>query len=113
MIGFLNTALLTAVGPDFNGDGVVNLADFAIWKANVGITSGATVLQGDADGDGDVDGADFLFWQRNFGKPAPWSSPGLGGANFDGAEVPEPTALAILLTGGSLALVFGRRRRSR
>lgn len=114
MIGFLNPASSGAVGPDFNGDGVVDFADFLIWQNNVGIMSGATVLQGDADGDGDVDGADFLFWQRNFGRPAPWSGAGLAGSpGFDPAAVPEPTGIAILMTGASLALAFGRRRRSR
>jgi T5SS/PEP-CTERM-associated repeat protein len=114
MIAFLNPASSGAVGPDFNGDGVIDLLDFQIWKDNVGLTSGATVLQGDADGDGDVDGADFLFWQRNFGKPAPWSSPGIGSGSFlDSNVVPEPTSLVILLSAASLATVFGRRRRSR
>ena len=59
--------------PDFNGDGVVNGLDLNIWLANVGITTGASVVQGDADSDGDVDGDDFLFWQRNAGHPMPWT----------------------------------------
>ena len=52
--------------------------DLNIWLANVGITSGASVVQGDADGDGDVDGDDFLFWQRNAGHPMPWTGAGSG-----------------------------------
>jgi len=40
------------IAPDFNGDGVVDLADFAIWQSHVGQMSGASVLDGDADGDG-------------------------------------------------------------
>jgi T5SS/PEP-CTERM-associated repeat protein len=96
-----------AIGPDFNGDGVVNLADLAIWQANVGITSGASVLQGDADGDGDVDGDDFLFWQRNFGQPQPWTGAGAGGA------VPEPSSIALLVSSGLLSLAFRRRRAQR
>jgi hypothetical protein len=110
MISFLNPATGGAIGPDFNGDGVVDGDDFAIWKANVGILSGATVLQGDADGDGDVDGADFLKWQRNVGKPMPWLGSG-SGSEF--ASVPEPTSLLMLACGGSLALAFGRRRSKR
>jgi hypothetical protein len=94
-----------AVAPDFNGDGVIDLADFAIWQAHAGITSGASVLDGDADGDGDVDGADFLKWQRNVGRPMPWVGAGSGVST-----VPEPTTLAMLICGGSLALAFGRRR---
>ena len=110
---FLNPAAVGsgAMGPDFNGDGVVDDADFAIWKANVGITNGASVLVGDADGDGDVDGADFLMWQRNVGKPKPWTGAGSGsGSGSLLAVVPEPTCLAMLVCGGSLALAVGRRR---
>ena len=103
-----------AVGPDFNGDGIIDLDDFAIWQAHVGITSGASVLDGDADGDGDVDGADFLFWQRNVGKPMPWTGSGagsgLGGGGSDVASVPEPTSFAMLAFCGSLALGCVRRR---
>lgn len=95
-----------ATGPDFNGDGVVNNLDLKIWLANVGLTSGASVVQGDADGDGDVDGDDFLFWQRNAGKPMPWSGAGVG----SGAAVPEPTTALLLVVGGMCSLAARRRR---
>jgi hypothetical protein len=99
-----------AIAPDFNGDGVVDLADFAIWQAHVGQMGGASVLDGDADGDGDVDGADFLKWQRNVGKPMPWTGAGSGSSL---ANVPEPASLMMLACGGSLALAFVRRRSNR
>jgi T5SS/PEP-CTERM-associated repeat protein len=107
MITFFNPGGGGAVAPDFNGDGVVNGADLAIWQANVGIPSGATVLQGDADGDGDVDGADFLKWQRNAGRAPPWTGAGSGGPN-----IPEPTSVALMLC-GALALIGTRRHRTR
>lgn len=100
-----------ATGPDFNGDGVVNNADLNIWLANVGITSGASVVQGDADGDGDVDGDDFLFWQRNAGKPMPWTGAGSGSGAGSGAAVPEPAAVLLLLS-SAFSLLGIRRRRS-
>ncbi len=102
-----------AIGPDFNGDGVVNGLDLNIWLANVGITSGASVVQGDADGDGDVDGDDFLFWQRNAGHPMPWTGAGSGSESSLAASVPEPTALALLLVGSVASLSFRPRRRAR
>ena len=81
-----------AIAPDFNGDGVVDLADFAIWQAHVGQMSGASVLDGDADGDGDVDGADFLKWQRNVGKPMPWTGSGCRKRQRALASVPSRRA---------------------
>ncbi|MCC7475622.1 MAG: hypothetical protein IT425_09515 [Pirellulales bacterium] len=98
-----------AQGPDFNGDGVVNGLDLNIWLANVGITSGASVVQGDADGDGDVDGDDFLFWQRNVGKPMPWLGGGAGSGVSGPSAVPEP-ASAVLLFLALLALPARSRR---
>jgi hypothetical protein len=99
-----------AIAPDFNGDGVVDLADFAIWQQHVGQMAGASVLDGDADGDGDVDGADFLKWQRNVGKPMPWTGAGAGSGL---ANVPEPASLMMFAFGGTLALALGRRRSNR
>ena len=96
-----------AMGPDFNGDGVVNLDDLAVWQANVGITMGASVLQGDADGDGDVDGDDFLIWQANIG---PFPGAGAGAGNGLATSVPEPGSLMILFCGGLLALAVRARR---
>jgi T5SS/PEP-CTERM-associated repeat protein len=97
-----------AIGPDFNGDGVVNGLDLNVWLANVGITSGASVVQGDADADGDVDGDDFLFWQRNVGKPGPWFGSGAGSGSD--AAVPEPASLALLLISAVLSLGYRPRR---
>lgn len=102
-----------AIGPDFNGDGVIDDADLAIWLANVGITSGATVLQGDADGDGDVDGDDFLFWQRNVGQPPPWTGAGSGSGFASGENataVPEPAGIALAMFAGLLSCLRPRRR---
>ena len=99
-----------AMGPDFNGDGVVNGLDLNIWLANVGITSGASVVQGDADGDGDVDGHDFLVWQLNLG---PYPGAGAGSGSELSGAVPEPTVLGLLLFGGFFSLPLRRRRGAR
>jgi hypothetical protein len=80
---------------DFNGDGMVDGADLAAWAAAFGEGD-----DGDIDSDGDTDGVDFLAWQRRVTSGSP-------GAATDGAAVPEPEALAMLLTA---ALVRRRRR---
>ena len=52
---------------DFNGDNLVNAADFTILAGNFGLQSGATLQQGDANGDGKVTAADFTVLAGNFG----------------------------------------------
>jgi dockerin type I repeat protein len=85
----LNAAQLAIYGSetepgDFNGDGVVNGGDLAIWESNFSMSQTAS---GDADEDGDVDGNDFLIWQLQVGS-------GVGpGAN----AVPEPSGIVLLL----------------
>jgi hypothetical protein len=94
-------------GPDFNGDGVVDQFDLAIWQMNKGITMGATVLQGDANGDGAVDGLDYQIWLDAFTM-----GPGAGGGGEAGSgTVPEPSSLVMLAMGGMLAMASRRGRR--
>lgn len=86
---------------DVNEDGLVNAADYDIWRANVGVDlSALTALQGralgDLNGDRQINLVDFGLIKSN-------KSPG---AAFG---VPEPASAALLLAGiGAIAL---RRRR--
>ena len=50
-------------------DGLVDVADYNIWAANVGKTN-ALWTQGDLNGDGLVDVADYNIWAANVGKTA-------------------------------------------
>lgn len=86
---------------DFNGDLIVDGADFILWQqAFAAPLSGATV--GDANRDGRVDALDLLAWRFNQG--AVW--PPLASAM---ATTPEPSGLFLAaFAGGLLAM---RRRR--
>jgi hypothetical protein len=84
---------------DFNEDTFVNVVDLTSWKTGFGQTGNATHHQGDAEGDRDVDGADFLLWQRQVGMTGTATLP-----------VPEPSAFAMAIAGGTLLAVRGRRR---
>lgn len=101
---YSNTAALDAgvfsidfisVSPgDFNGDGLVDAADYTIWRDTLGST---TDLRADANGNGAIDGADYDLWVANYGS-------GAGGS----AAVPEPAmlSLCVIATLGAC----GRRR---
>jgi len=86
---------------DFNQDGSVNSADYAAWRGGFGTAAGATKAQGDSNGDGDVDGSDFLKWQEQFGLP---------GVTANGAPVPEPGAVALVLSTLACLAARGRKR---
>ncbi len=85
---------------DLNTDGDVDGEDLAVWYANFGLTSNATLAQGDAEGDADVDGGDFLVWQRNIGTSL--------SAAATSRAVPEPSAAVLI--GGLLTLATLARR---
>jgi hypothetical protein len=76
--------LLPVLG-DFNGDRLVNAADYGVWRANFGSTSN---LAADANGNGVVDAADFVIWRKVMGAGA---GSGAGSiANGPLQPLPEP-----------------------
>lgn len=84
---------------DFNGDGIVDGADFLIWQRGLGLSAQIDKTTGDADGDGNVNDADLLVWKDQFGTST--LPPAV-------SAVPEPAAFALAaLAMGGIAL---RRR---
>jgi hypothetical protein len=98
--GTLN--VISTLPGDYNGDGIVNAADYTVWRSALG----QTVMAGtgaDGDGDGMIDQGDYDFWSLHFGETV-GSLPGAG----RGAGVPEPSTFALAF----LAMIFfaGRAR---
>ncbi|WP_442481923.1 beta strand repeat-containing protein [Aeoliella sp. SH292] len=91
---------------DFNGDGIVNLADYTVWRDNLGATED-DLLSGNGTG-GVIDADDYALWKTNFGATS--GAGALGGINVGQATVPEPSSVLLLLglaAGGATLL---RRR---
>jgi hypothetical protein len=77
---------------DYNFDGLVDAADYTVWRDTLG--QRAFVLAADGDNSGVVDQADYTIWKTNFGNHAG------SGAGADGnAAVPEPATFLMLLAG--------------
>lgn len=84
---------------DFNGDGVVDAIDYAVWRDNLGAAEG-TLLAGNGDGSGIIDLGDHALWAANYGTTA--TAPANAGA------VPEPASLVALLV--TLGAALHQRR---
>lgn len=88
---------------DYNGDGVVDAADYEVWRSNYG---DKTSLVADGNGDGVVDTSDYLLWRANLGRTWQSMATGSGGQSV----VPEPASFALGLL-AVLSVILGRRRR--
>jgi hypothetical protein len=92
---------------DYNKDGVVDAADYTVWRNTFG-QAGTETAHPTADPNHDflVDEADYAIWKASYGSP--FSTPGPGAGSGGLAAVPEPTSfiLAVLAMG----LIAARQR---
>jgi hypothetical protein len=102
----------TAPLGDYNGDGIVDAADYTVWRDHLGqtVTPGTN---GDTNGDGTVDQTDYGIWAANFGQTAAGAgaTSGATGSASANAAVPEPATavfslLALPLFGSTARLLF-------
>jgi hypothetical protein len=94
--------LIPASDGDYNQNGVVDGADFVVWRDTSGQTG--VGLAADGNGDGQVTAADFNLWRSKFGQP------GIGSGSGElavSAAVPECSSLAMFVA----AVAFGSVRR--
>jgi hypothetical protein len=89
---------------DFNGNQVVDAADYVVWRNNVGAADESS-LHGNGNGLGGVDQLDYAHWKAHFGNSS------LGAGGLTNSTVPEPaTWLLVALAGAS---VYAQSRRPR
>ena len=100
--GFSVTAMAGGVAGDFNGNGVVDAADYTVWRDHLGAADESS-LMGNGDGMNGVDAGDYNLWKTNFGMTA-----GSGAASA--GAVPEPCA-AVLMVFGLMTGCLSRFRR--
>ncbi len=98
-------APLPPVPGDYNGNGVLDAADYIVWRSTLNST---TELAADGTGDGVVDFRDYYFWRAAFGINHSGNG-SMAGQSF--AAIPEPASVVLLSIAISLALVNCRRFR--
>ncbi|MEN1679440.1 MAG: PEP-CTERM sorting domain-containing protein [Planctomycetota bacterium] len=92
-IYYLVTALIldedSLLAGDYNNDGVVDAADYTVWRDTLGEEVNPRFGGADGDGSGVIDLADYELWAQNFGQTA---------TGF--ASVPEPaTGVGLMVLG--------------
>jgi len=91
------------VAGDYNGNGIVDAADYTKWRDTLGDTVEAGT-GADGDGNGTVGPEDYTFWMDRFGNTSGSGS----GANGGAQAVPEPSTCCLLLLAAGLC--WSRRR---
>jgi hypothetical protein len=90
---------------DYNKNGIVDSADYTVWRNSVHQTGFALAADGDASGGIGMD--DYHVWRDNYGKTSPTS----GGQASAAAVVPEPSAIWPVLI-AALPVILLRVQRS-
>jgi hypothetical protein len=99
---WLDNVAVNTVSGDYNLNGIVDAADYTIWRDTLGSTTDLRA-NGDNTGSsaGSIDQADYNIWKANFGAHA-------GSGSGATAAVPEPASLWLLIVGAAGA-IWSRR----
>ena len=89
----------TGVPGDYNGDGVVDAADYTIWRNSQGQTG--IGLPADGSGNGSVGPEDYEIWKANYSGELPEGADGASHA------APEPTSAVPISMG--LLILYAQR----
>jgi hypothetical protein len=84
---YVDATVVTNRPGDFNNNGFVDAADYAVWRDHLGEPA-ETPLNGNGDGQHGVDQGDYSLWRANFTLVA---------APAAAAAVPEPVSSMLLL----------------
>lgn len=88
----ISVSTLDFAAGDYNFDGVVDAADYVVWRNTLNSTTNPAA---DGNGNGVVDIADFVIWRETFGQTG---GPGVvPDAGLQSAAVPEPSIGTLLM----------------
>jgi hypothetical protein len=89
---------------DYNGNQVVDAADYVLWRKTLNATVAPNGSGADGNSDGTIDAADYTFWRARFGNAV-----GVGSGSLLDTTVPEPLAAVLLLMAVPATTMWRRR----
>jgi hypothetical protein len=99
------TYLIPSSNGDYNQNGVVDGADYVVWRDTHG--QSGVGLAADGNGNNQIDTGDYNVWRSKFGQTLLGS--GSGNERFPTLAVPEPAGMFLL----SIGVLLRRVRRCR
>jgi hypothetical protein len=98
ILNSLIAATVVGVPGDYNNNGVVDAADYVLWRKG-------GPLQNEVDTPGTVNAADYTAWRARFGNTSG------SGASLGAAAVPEPGTILLTIVGLASICAVNRRKR--
>jgi hypothetical protein len=96
-----------AFSADYNHNGVVDAADYVLWRKQSGLPAVPPGSGADGNFDGTVDQLDYDLWRAHFGNAFGAGS----GGGLSTSSVPEPLTGALVAVGSLLAMFNCRGQR--
>lgn len=102
---------------DYNQNGIVDAADYPVWRKTFNLSASPAGTGADGNGDGVIGAGDYTFWRQHFGEAVRLTvNTGLGSGSSErlgSSVVPEPSSDWLFVFGCALALVYTRMRERR
>lgn len=102
---FRSTPAAAVTTGDYNGDHLVDAADYVVWRKTLNDNVSPNGSGADGDSNGTIGQGDYSFWRGRFGNAAP------GSGSLAGGLVPEPSSIMLQL-GSILAFLWQITKRT-
>ncbi|HEY4232434.1 MAG TPA: dockerin type I domain-containing protein [Lacipirellulaceae bacterium] len=89
-------AQLNLLPGDYNGNGIVDAADYTVWHDHLG--QNFSLQNRDPNASGEINGTDYDFWVSHFGDTGSGAGSTAGQASSGTqAGVPEPSTMSLMV----------------
>ena len=100
---------VAALAGDYDENGVVDAADYVVWRKALGSSVPASGSSADGDADGQITQADYDIWRANFGRTSLTGAAASLAAGGSFESVPEPSGAALAIAALTFAALCTSR----